>query len=797
MTNLTNVDFTTSESAWAFSHTGECDEVPGVCDSRLILVSTSNGGITWDPVAAPELPVYYLSDERQLDRIVADKVDLLSRTSFLQGQGYDQCEISSLSNLQAWKNSSPLAAVNLYIGGSARGCPNENLSNPSAPDFVEALSLQGWKFIPTWVGPQAACTNYSSTMSSNAATAYNQGRDQATDAIVHLTALGLAEPDGSGTVVYYDLEAFSTSLDWCLNSAKAFINGWTEKLHEEGVTAGVYGSACSSGLDQFYDLANRPDVIWPAYWRYSTPVYNSTVSPYGLPCISDTQWGDQQRIFQYTGAHMETWGNVSMYVDLNVIDGIVADISRQVGVPTTTVQNPSFETSELTPWEVQNNPADCNWQITNDPSQAQSENYFFAINSDGDANCTGLQQNLTHTPIFGDRYRFAVWAKSSTPNNPRALTLKITGEGTSPSATTQYFSGITDQWVCLETNYDVSSGNLTGITPEIEIEDDDGIDLYLDNAHVSVNTGPICPTIPHPSNLHASNGGDQDSIIITWDPVPSASYYDLYRSLVPGTERYFLTQTTNLHYADNEVGLWDEFQYWVRACNPGGCSPFSHVSTGRITSHYLDFFDGFESGDTSSWTSNSQPGLIQACLDAGINGLYGLCVNSDTTTGGALTYDLSSASKQAQIGFKFDPNSFDPGNEIFTVLYLFDTNENAAPLVVKLRKDGSNYQIAAYGVDMNGVYNSTNWLNIPDAPSQIYLEWRATSGQTRSAGSALGGFSVWINNTLQSSVNGIANHTFAINRLVLGGLNDNQGSTSSGTFHIDDFFYQPPLSQRP
>ncbi len=96
-------------------------------------------------------------------------------------------------------------------------------------------------------------------------------------------------------------------------------------------------------------LDNPPDVIWPAYWHYSTPTYNSSVTPYGLPCISDSMWGDQQRIFQYTGAHMETWGNVTMYVDLNAIDGIVADISRQVGVPTTTLQNSLLRNRRLSP----------------------------------------------------------------------------------------------------------------------------------------------------------------------------------------------------------------------------------------------------------------------------------------------------------------------------------------------------------------------------------------------------------------------------------------------------------------
>ncbi len=78
-------------------------------------------------------------------------------------------------------------------------------------DFIESLSIQGWKFIPTWVGPQAACTNYIiAPMSYNPTTAYNQGRDNGTDApSVPPENWDSQKTDDSGTVIYYDLEAFN------------------------------------------------------------------------------------------------------------------------------------------------------------------------------------------------------------------------------------------------------------------------------------------------------------------------------------------------------------------------------------------------------------------------------------------------------------------------------------------------------------------------------------------------------------------------------------------------------------
>lgn len=796
ISNPTKVEFTSNLAGWAISNTTNCLDTESICESTSTLVSTSDSGLTWQPIDTPKI----LTEQTvitQSDVVALDEVDLLSRTGFLQGQGYDQCEISTLGNLQAWKNNSPLAAVNLYIGGISRGCPNTRLNADTGPAFIEALSIQGWKFIPTWVGPQAACTNYTYTMNLNPDTAYNQGRDQGTDAVRIAQKLGLSAPDESGTVIYYDLEAFNVNDPACLNAAKAFINGWVERLHEAGVTAGVYGSVCASALDEYYTLANPPDVIWPAAWSHSN--YYSAITPDGLPCISDSQWGDHQRILQYTGPHIETWGNVAMYVDLNVVDGIVADLSHQVGVPVTSLQNPSFETGSLPDWEVQNDPAECNWQVIQSTEGAHSGDYYFSINrGPSDTNCTGISQTVTHTPLVGDRYRFAIWAKSSSAIGPRNLTLKISGEGAGASVTTQYFSGIEDQWVCLETNYDIPSPNLTAIVPEIELENSDGIDLYLDNANLSVNTGPLCPTIPSPSNLIAKSSPDQTSILLTWDPVPTAAFYEIYRSVFPETTKSYLAQVKTNEYTDAETTYWEEYNYWVRACTPGQCSQFSQIAMGNIISPYLDFFDGFELGDTSKWTSVSQPDLISVCIEGNLYGQYGLCLDTDTVTaGGSLTYDFTVPTREAEIGFTIDPNNFAPGGEVFTIFRFVDTGENLVVAQIMLKEVDGQYRLAASGLDRNGEFTNSGWFVIPNAPTRISLLWTATNGQARTSAPVLSGFTLWINGTQAGQTVLIDNQTLVIDRLTLGGLSSSQSDQSSGIVYIDDFYYQAPLYYRP
>ena len=76
-----------------------------------------------------------------------------SRTQVYIGQGFDTCEIPSFEALQEWITRSPYGAVNLYIGGAGRYCDNRALN----ADLVARMAGIGWKFIPTWVGPQAPC----------------------------------------------------------------------------------------------------------------------------------------------------------------------------------------------------------------------------------------------------------------------------------------------------------------------------------------------------------------------------------------------------------------------------------------------------------------------------------------------------------------------------------------------------------------------------------------------------------------------------------------------------------------
>ena len=324
------LDMVSGRFGWAIGKQANCEKnaEETLCNTKTQILYTENGGGNWKPVSLPNGSVQEtITTSYSNSNNPSPNVSALGNIQIFEGQGFDKCEIPTLAQMQIWWDNSPYDVVNLYYGGSRRGCANSALSN----NYISQLDQQGWKFIPTWVGPQSPCwTSSGDRISLNTATAYNQGVDEANAAANALEDLGLG-----GSVAYYDLEgssAHSGSTD-CRNAAKAFINGWVEQLHVLGVKAGVYGSSCASALSDFNNITNKPDVMWPAAWFHNSGqgYYDANATVWDVSCFSNSLWGNHQRIRQYEGGHYENWGGVSLNIDSNVIDGVVASVSQQLG----------------------------------------------------------------------------------------------------------------------------------------------------------------------------------------------------------------------------------------------------------------------------------------------------------------------------------------------------------------------------------------------------------------------------------------------------------------------------------
>jgi hypothetical protein len=352
---VTRLNMVTSSVGWAAQSSGSCQRAAQAasalsgsgagleCRSETRLLGTADGGRTWTPLSLPQtappgsVPA---AEERPAPAGSGGPGVPVppsgSRAIVFAGQGFDKCEIASVAQLQQWMAQSPYRAVNLYIGGAARACSNLALSS----SLLSTLSQLGWKFIPTWVGPQAPCvTSVKLKMSLDPAVAHAQGIAEANAAADVAAGLGLAAPDGSGAIVYYDMEYYDTTNAACHEAVRAFVSGWTAQMHARGSFAGVY--ATGAPLGTFTTLPDVLDAIWPANWVASA--YDPAATVWDVYRLSNVLWSDHQRIRQYTGGHVETWGSVSLNIDCDVIDGIVAHTALQsfhLYLPLTLHNNP-------------------------------------------------------------------------------------------------------------------------------------------------------------------------------------------------------------------------------------------------------------------------------------------------------------------------------------------------------------------------------------------------------------------------------------------------------------------------
>ncbi len=382
---IVQLDMLSMDFGWAKWKVENCDTQAAAdtsdggtitCTTSMKLLKTRDGGVTWEDIGLPDgsgdslLQQFNSSFSYPTPETISSQMRSLApslmaaaagsiNTQAFSGQGFDMCEIASLSQLQAWWIGSPYKVVNLYIGGGARACANNGLSAAT----IGQMRQQGWLFIPTWVGPQAPCRS-GLRFSYDVDTAYTQGVAEANLAVERLAALGLTNADKTGSVVYYDMENYSTDIT-CRNAVNAFINGWVGQLHARGNKAGVYGSAmCNTGLTDFLQISNVPDVIWPALWYHNSGygAYNPGASVWNVGCIPNSAWASHQRIRQYEGGHNESWGGVTLNIDNDVMDGLAAYPPDVPVIPTPTKFSTTTNLISV----------DSNWNQGNAPSRINS-----------------------------------------------------------------------------------------------------------------------------------------------------------------------------------------------------------------------------------------------------------------------------------------------------------------------------------------------------------------------------------------------------------------------------------------
>jgi hypothetical protein len=308
-----------------------------------------------------------------------------------ESQGFDTVLAPSQNDMDTWlgKFFSDIGVsfgdIGVYIGGcdasvappsgikdacgnfpAQKSRADEPLNTNLTSGWVSYVSGKGWGIIPTWVGPQSSCITQNAAgnnliENSIITTVYDLGASEADAAANRASALGMGN-----SIVYYDMEDYSTGSTSCSANAGEFLSGWVNEMHVQGFLAGVYISP-----DNYADMTTPPDAIWVSYRDG-----NSSASDLGI--ATSTNWSGK-RIHQYCFGSKPC--AATTITDVDTQEPISIDLDAEDGpvfspVATTTTPVPSV--SSISPTAMTASPAsnpNATQQLTINGTNFQSGNY--------------------------------------------------------------------------------------------------------------------------------------------------------------------------------------------------------------------------------------------------------------------------------------------------------------------------------------------------------------------------------------------------------------------------------------
>ena len=333
---FTQIDFVSSTNGWLLLTEGTCAGFKTDCKQVTRLIVTSDGGATVTEITPRNAKPEKASpqDGVRLPALTDPTGTSASTVTVQNREGFDRCAVPTVSQMQTWWTTSPYKAAGVYIGGENHSCKTQNISS----SWITSILNQGWGIIPTWVGPQAPsvfgnCQTSCSKMSTNASTAETQGVAEANKAADQAVAYGL-----SGTIIYYDMEAYDRNVSGSV--VRAFMNGWSRRLRERGFKAGGYSSRLT--VSDWASIANPPDAIWFTwFFNDGVPCGDACHTVFGVPSISDSLWVNHQRLRQTSSGFSRCWGSTCLTIDEDWLDGPVAGGGSSGGCSVTVGQGTS------------------------------------------------------------------------------------------------------------------------------------------------------------------------------------------------------------------------------------------------------------------------------------------------------------------------------------------------------------------------------------------------------------------------------------------------------------------------
>src|SRR5439155_7490799 len=80
--------------------------------------------------------------------------------------------------------------------------------------------------------------------------------------------------------------------------------------------AGVYGGVLDAG--DWWGLTSKPDDVWIARYDSRATIWNLAHDQSSADRILDSQWTNNKRAHQYVGNTSQTWGSVTLSIDIDI-----------------------------------------------------------------------------------------------------------------------------------------------------------------------------------------------------------------------------------------------------------------------------------------------------------------------------------------------------------------------------------------------------------------------------------------------------------------------------------------------
>ena len=215
-----------------------------------------------------------------------------------------------------------------------------------------------------------------------------------------------------------------------------------------------------------------------------------------------------------------------------------------------------------------------------------------------------------------------------------------------------------------------------------------------------------------------------------------------------------------------------------------GPSP-TNTSTPTNTPNISDliFANGFESGNLSGWTSNTNDlGDLSASAASALVGNQGMQAVLDDNNTIYVTDDSPNAEPRYRARFYFDPNSIPmlSGDAHFIFKGFMGTSTEV--LRMEFRQSAGLYQLRIALLDDGSTWINSTWFTISDASHFIELDWHASTAVAANNGA----LTFWIDGVQQANLIGVDNDTRRIDRARLGALTGVDNGTR-GTYFFDAF----------